>query len=77
MLVDVHRRYVVDAGSTFVFPSRELADEVLLGVAGDLSRSSRDHEISGDVPPIPLSILLKPHQEQSVEKIIQKWCQNT
>lgn len=51
---------VMDAWPTFVLGSGELSLVILLGVARDLCRRLRHHEVSRYVSPISFPVLEKP-----------------
>lgn len=61
----IDSRNVMDASSPLILASWKLPDEVLLSMASHLSRCPSGDEIARDVSPVPFSILLQPHKEQS------------
>lgn len=59
--------YIEEAGTTLAsLVEAVLAEEILLGVAGDLGGRPGADELLGDASPIPLPELLQPHQERPV-----------
>jgi hypothetical protein len=57
---------VKEAGAPLALVEVALADEVLLGVAGDLGGRAGLHVGARDAPPVALPQLLKPQEEQAV-----------
>lgn len=51
--------YVMDAGSSLIFPSWKLPDKVLLSMTSHLSWRSGDNEIARDISPVPFAIFFK------------------